>query len=83
VPQPDITSRGETAVWICGWCKQNDLEQVLVPYVPVGVAGDGMRQVQSALDRSGIALVQLRRSWDDILWPHATHGFFRFRKSIS
>lgn len=73
---------GDTAAWISGWCETNQLEQVLMPYVPVGVAQDSMRQMQSELDRRGIRLVQPRRSWDDQLWPHATHGFFRFRKSI-
>jgi deoxyribodipyrimidine photo-lyase len=26
--------------------------------------------------------VPLRRRWDDLAWPHATHGFFRFRQQI-
>ena len=80
---PGALCHGETAACISDWCLENNLEQLLVPYVPVGVSQDGMRQVQSELDRSGIRLVQLRRSLDNRLWPCATHGFFRFRKAIS
>jgi deoxyribodipyrimidine photo-lyase len=30
----------------------------------------------------GISVRSLRRNWDDMLWPHATHGFFRFKEQI-
>ena len=36
----------------------------------------------SLLKQEGVAVRRLRRDWDDALWPHATHGFFRFKEQI-
>jgi deoxyribodipyrimidine photo-lyase len=29
-----------------------------------------------------VCVIRLRRGYDDAAWPHATHGFFRFRDAI-
>jgi len=34
------------------------------------------------LGQEGVTLRRLRRGWDEELWPHATHGFFRFKAQI-
>jgi len=41
-----------------------------------------LRQLTCELAQDGIALITLRRPWDALAWPHATHGFFRFRQQI-
>jgi hypothetical protein len=33
-----------------------------------------------ALADSGITLVRPQRPWDRIFWPHASKGFFAFKK---
>ena len=38
--------------------------------------------VLAQMKEAGISLRRLRREWDDALWPHATHGFFRFKEQI-
>jgi deoxyribodipyrimidine photo-lyase len=67
---------------VIAWCERYELEQIVMPCVPVGAARDGLAPVEIALEGRGIRVAQFRRSWDDQLWPHATHGYFRFRKAI-
>ena len=34
------------------------------------------------LQAAGIELRQVRRAYDDLVWPHARSGFFSLRKKI-
>jgi len=49
---------------------------------PVGPVDDGLGEVAEALAGSGVDLGRVRRAWDEHAWPHATRGFFAFRKRI-
>lgn len=67
---------------LCDWAAAAGLEQIVTPYAPVGPTASALRRLRKALDTRGIALVQQIRPWDSAAWPHATHGFFRFKKQI-
>lgn len=67
---------------IAEWAVAQGLEQVVAPFAPVGPAGSSLRSLRKRLDAEGIALLEVRRAWDSAAWPHATHGFFRFKKEI-
>ena len=67
---------------IVAWATDLGLEQIVTPYAPVGPAATRLRQVEKALDAAGIALARPIRDWDAAAWPHATHGFFRFKGHI-
>ena len=56
---------------------------------PTALAAALTRPVAEVLDRlepalaaQGIRLARVLRPWDARLWPHATHGFFRFREAV-
>ncbi len=53
--------------------------QIVTPYAPVG-------PVAALLDRieadTGLPVIRVRRAYDTAAWPHATHGFFRFKDKI-
>ncbi|MFN2334320.1 MAG: FAD-binding domain-containing protein [Wenzhouxiangellaceae bacterium] len=49
---------------------------------PVGPIDDGLRQLLDTLSGSGVELKRVRRAWDENAWPHATRGFFPFKKKI-
>jgi deoxyribodipyrimidine photo-lyase len=49
---------------------------------PVGPVADALARLAADLAKEGIALVSVRRRWDDAFWPHATRGFFAFKKHI-
>lgn len=55
---------------------------IITPYAPVGPVAKRLAQIIPVLGEKGIELIQTRREWDSLFWPHATKGFFSFRKSI-
>ena len=55
------------------------VRQIVTPYAPVGPVADALADISSRLAVEGVTLVQVRRRWDDRLWPHATKGFFPFK----
>ena len=67
---------------IADWARAAGLEQVVAPYAPVGPTASALRRLTKALEPDGIAVTQVMRPWDAAAWPHATHGFFRFKGHI-
>ncbi|EBA12833.1 FAD-binding domain-containing protein [Roseobacter sp. CCS2] len=55
------------------WMQSHDLEQVVTSYLPAGPTRDALQ---------GAPLAQIIRPYDMSAWPHATHGFFRFKDKI-
>ncbi len=77
--QGPVTREPDT---VAAWAKDNGLEQVVAPYAPVGPSASALRLLRKRLETDGISLVEVQRHWDRTAWPHATHGFFRFKKAI-
>ncbi len=64
---------------IRAWAATAELEQIVAPYAPVGPNQTALSHAAQQLD---IPLVQIRRTYDSAAWPHATHGFFKFKDKI-
>ena len=56
--------------------------QIITPYLPTGYTRDWILEAMPHLDAKGIRLAELRRPWDELIWPHATAGFFKVKKKI-
>jgi deoxyribodipyrimidine photo-lyase len=41
-----------------------------------------LANVGNELDRYGIRLLQLRRPYDSMTWPHAQRGYFKLKEQI-
>ncbi|WP_420010582.1 hypothetical protein [Tateyamaria sp.] len=65
---------------IVDWAAQNDLQQIVTPYTPVGPNADLIARLRRAEGAPPVKAV--RRAYDSAAWPHATHGFFRFKDKI-
>ncbi len=74
-----VTSSVDT---IAAWAADHCLEQIVAPFAPVGPTASSLRSLRKHLAPEGVGLVELQRLWDSNAWPHATHGFFRFKKVI-
>ncbi|MBV0912338.1 FAD-binding domain-containing protein [Anianabacter salinae] len=72
----------EAAQQIADWAERAGLAQVVMPYPPVGPSADLAAGLKTALAEQGIRLVRPIRAEDARAWPHATHGFFRFKDRI-
>ena len=64
------------------WVKSQGVRQVITAFAAVGPVRDRLVTLARALDAVGVRLVQIRRPWDDVLWPHATAGFFPFKEKL-
>lgn len=67
---------------ILAWAKQEQLKTVVTAYAPIGPVAQQLEILRAALDRQGIAVVQLRRSFDTAAWPHGSKGFFAMKEKI-
>lgn len=76
----DVSQIDANATALASWARAADVDQIVTPYAPVGPAADLLR----ALARTDGAppVHQIRRDYDSRAWPHATHGFFRFKEKI-
>lgn len=64
---------------VLDWIGANELQQIILPYAPVGPVAEVLSEAES---RSSVPFIRVRRAYDDAAWPHATHGFFRFKEKI-
>ena len=62
--------------------REAGVRHVVTAAAPVGPIADALTKIKSDLSKTGIWLSYVRRRWDDAFWPHATRGFFAFRKQI-
>lgn len=56
--------------------------EVVTARAPVGPVAAALATATTELAKEGIALHQVQRTYDDLLWPHATAGFFKLKKKI-
>lgn len=72
----------KSAESIAAWAENTGLDQVVSPYATVGPAKDLLDDLQDLLASAGVDLVRVVNPYDSRAWPHATHGFFRFKEHI-
>ena len=63
---------------ISGWYHENKIEQMVVAYAATGPNASLIK----ILIEQGLNIVQITKDYDQTTWPHATHGFFRFKDKI-
>ncbi|MEM8959188.1 MAG: FAD-binding domain-containing protein [Pseudomonadota bacterium] len=77
------TIKPETAgADLCDWAQRLGLRQIVTAYAPVGPVAGLIANAARECAVADIRLVQLMRDEDRAAWPHATHGFFRFKEQI-
>ena len=64
------------------WVSRAGATQIATPFIPIGPLRDWILDAKPALDEARITLVEWRRDWDGLIWPHATAGFFKVKKHI-
>ena len=65
---------------ILDWAKAHDMEQIVTPYAPQGPVATELAEVGRASQAP--VLRRRMRPYDQMAWPHATRGFFAFKKRI-
>ncbi len=67
---------------IAPWADNISVQKVVLADPGIGDTDTALRQKQLQLRQQGVHLIRTRRDWDRALWPHATAGFFKFRKQM-
>ena len=67
-----------TADQIEDWYHEYKIEQIVVAYAATGPNASFIK----TLNERGLNVVQISKEYDQIAWPNATHGFFRFKEKI-
>ncbi|MEL6564433.1 MAG: FAD-binding domain-containing protein [Pseudomonadota bacterium] len=62
------------------WARTHGLDQIVMADTPVGPNAALVADLMRSSD--AVPIRRIRRSYDDAAWPHATHGFFRFKDKI-
>jgi deoxyribodipyrimidine photo-lyase len=58
------------------------VRQIVTPYAPTGPIASALGYLARLAGPEGITLSRVLRTHDWEAWPHATHGFFRFREAV-
>ena len=58
------------------------VDTIVTPYIPTGPIADAIDAARPDLERSGIRVMMLRRSFDQVSWPHATRGYFGMKQKL-
>lgn len=61
------------------WIESNHLDGVAWMHLPQGPFRDAL---QPTFDSLAVEQFELFDPWDCTLWPHATHGYFRFKSAL-
>ncbi|MEL7131404.1 MAG: FAD-binding domain-containing protein [Pseudomonadota bacterium] len=75
-----VSQTAPTAQALLHWAQEAELDQIVTPYAPVGPAANVLTRL--AQSDGAPPLRRIRRAYDSAAWPHATHGFFRFKDKI-
>ena len=62
--------------------RREGVAQIVTPYAPTGPIAGRLAELDRLARPEGIVLARILRDHDRRAWPHATHGFFRFREAV-
>lgn len=75
----------ESSCWgedLLDFANRNNLKAIVTAYTPVGPVGEQLERATSVLGEQGIALLRVRRGYDERAWPHASKGYFKLKARI-
>ncbi len=64
------------------WATQQHLTTLVTAYAPSGPVAELLVSAGEKLERYGIRLLQIRRLYDSLTWPHAKRGYFKLKRQI-
>lgn len=64
------------------WANRHKVRNIATAYAAVGPVADLIDDARDALSENGIDVLQLRRTYDTAVWPHARRGYFKLKDRI-
>lgn len=81
-PVTNLRDADAIAEWATRLRDSHAITQLVTPYAPAGPTADMLTRLEPLLSAQDIRLTRVLRAYDARAWPHATHGFFRFKDQI-
>jgi deoxyribodipyrimidine photo-lyase len=78
----DLSTSDDWETVLVEWASRHDLDTIVTAYAPVGPVAESLTRASKHLERYGIKILQLRRPYDSITWPHARRGYFKLKNRI-
>ena len=78
----EVSTSDDWETLLVDWATENRLTTIVTTYTPVGPVAELLAGVGQELERRGITVVQLRRQYDSVTWPHARRGYYKLKKQI-
>ena len=72
----------ETADALIEWIRASRLTGICLAAPPIGHWDTVLPELKNRLQQAGLGIHCARHWWDTHFYPHATHGFFRFKHAI-
>ncbi len=78
----ELSTSDDWGTLLVEWATKNHLNTIATAYAPVGPVAEALANAGKQLERYGINLLQLRRPYDSLTWPHAQRGYFKLKEQI-
>jgi deoxyribodipyrimidine photo-lyase len=78
----DVIEAGAWSEALMTACKAAGVTTIVTGYAPVGPVATALSDAAPKLLAEGIKIIQVRRDFDTVAWPHATKGFFKMKKEV-
>ncbi len=75
----EVSSSDSWRSAIIEWSQANQLDAIIIMKAPLGPV---QTRLNLALEKLEIPCIEIVRDYDRLTWPHATAGFFKFKKQI-
>ena len=79
---PSHSAQDEWAEILVNWAKELRVSTLVTAYAPMGPVREKLDAAGGVLRDAGISLVEIRREYDSVCWPHASRGFFKLKQKI-
>jgi len=78
----DIGRADDTIGNVEAWASVRDIRTIVTPHAPVGACRSFLDGLTARARAAGHDVIAVPRAWDTAAWPHATKGFFQFKRQI-
>ena len=78
----DVIEAGAWLEALITACRAAGVTTIVTGYAPVGPVATALSDAAPRLLAEGIKIIQVRRDFDTVAWPHATKGFFKMKKEV-
>lgn len=81
-PATNFTDADDPAAALTDWAQGLATRTIVLPWQPAGWSREKLAPLLGGLRDQGFRVLQVRRRWDEVFWPHTRKGYFKLRQSI-